>query len=280
MRRLPQPTISALSALESCIGSIRDKNLKDCLTLAAPTIVTAEASYIDHGSMGTLHLIAGTNGVEGHVTTDQMERVYKGTFVKSKTTREIYGALKSAPENDICPLCSQRTVSQLDHYLPQSAHPALTVTPINLVPACSECNKTKLAMQAAHEEDQTFHPYFEDADDARWLYAAVRETNPAALVFHPVPPSPPIWSEVKAQRIVAHFTTYKLAQLYASHSAVELNDIRFGLREMAVRNTPQQISDHLRREAVSRAAAHANSWRRATYEALASSTWFCAGGFG
>jgi hypothetical protein len=58
-----------------------------------------------------------------------------------------------------------------------------------------------------------------------------------------------------------------------------MNDIRFGLIEMAARNTPQQISDHLRREANSRAAAHANSWRRATYEALADSEWFCSGGF-
>lgn len=276
MRRLPRPQISAHNTLGLCIASIRDPDLTSRLALATPAIVAAEATYTGHGEAGTLHLIAGTNGVAG-VTTAQMERVYKGTFVKSKGTRDIYGALKSAPENDICPLCSQRTVSQLDHHLPQSAHPALTVTPINLVPACSECNKTKLAMQAAHAGDQTFHPYFEDADDARWLYATVLETNPAALSFSPVPPA--AWGQIKAQRIVAHFTTYKLAELYASHSAVELNDIRFGLSQMAQRNSPAQISQHLRLEAVSRAAAHANSWRRATYEALADSEWFCSGGY-
>jgi len=217
------------------------------------------------------------DGVGGNVSTAEMERVYKGTFVKSKATREMYGLLKSAPENDICPLCSQRTVSQLDHYLPQSAHPALTVTPLNLVPACSECNKTKLAIQAAVAGDQTFHPYFEDADDARWLFAQVSETVPAALVFQPRPPE--AWDLIKSQRITSHFKTFKLAELYASHSAVEINDIRFGLIGMSRRSTPQEISNHLHEVALSRAAAHANSWRRAAYEALAGSQWFCEGGY-
>ncbi|MBJ7319222.1 MAG: hypothetical protein JHC96_10520 [Brevundimonas sp.] len=241
-------------------------------------MIAAEAVYAQHGENSTLYLIPGTDGLSGPVSTAEMERVYKGTFVKSKGTRELYGALKSAPENDICPLCSQRTVSQLDHHLPQSAHPALTVTPINLVPACSECNKTKLAQQAVRAGEQTFHPYFEDADDDRWLFAVVKETTPASVYFFPQPPAH--WEAIKAERIGWHFATYKLAELYASHAAVELNDIKFGLQEMAERNSPEEISIHLRRVAASRAAAHVNSWRRATYEALADSAWFCGGGFG
>lgn len=278
MRRLPIPRISSHHALTQCIASIRDTNLTGRLALAMPTVVAAEATYVQHGTASSLYLIAGTNGVGGHVTTAEMERVYKNTFVKSRATRELYGTIKSAPENDICPLCSQRTVSQLDHHLPQSAHPALTVTPINLVPACSECNKTKLAQQAGRAGEQTFHPYFEDADDARWLYAVVKETTPASLFFFPQ--SPAHWHAVKSERIKWHFETYQLAALYASHAAVELNDIKFGLQEMAERNSADEISAHLRQVAVSRAAAHENSWRRATYEALADSAWFCGGGFG
>tara|TARA_R110002051_G_scaffold269600_1_gene329808 strand:- start:23782 stop:24576 length:795 start_codon:yes stop_codon:yes gene_type:complete len=264
--------------LTQCIDSIRDNDFTTRLALAIPSVVAAEATYVLHGEASTLYLIPGTNGVAGHVSTAEMERVYKSTFVKSKATRDLYGAIKSAPENDICPLCSQRTVSQLDHHLPQSAHPALTVTPINLVPACSECNKTKLAQQAGHAGEQTFHPYFEDADDDRWLFAVVKETTPASVLFFPQPPAH--WEAIKSERIGWHFATYKLAELYASHAAVELNDIKFGLQEMAERNSAEEISSHLRRVAVSRAAAHANSWRRATYEALADSTWFCGGGFG
>lgn len=277
MRRLPRPAIPVRDVLGRCINSIRDNDLTQRLGLASPTIEAAELAYIALGETASLHQVAATNGVAGCVSTAEMERVYKGTFVKSVGTRDIYGSIKSAPENDICPLCSQRTVSQLDHYLPQSAHPALTVTAVNLVPACSECNKTKLALQAQQASDQTFHPYFEDADDDRWLYATIRETMPAAIVFFTQPP--PGWDAVKAQRIASLFAIFKLAELYASHAAVEINDIRFGLLEMAAQNSPEAIRDHLRRTAASRAAAHANSWRRATYEALADSVWFCSGGF-
>lgn len=277
MRRLPRPQFSVQHALTKCIESIRNDNLTRRLAQVTPTIVAAEGTYIDHGEASTLYLIPGSVGIDGIVTTAEMERVYKGTFVTSRGTRELYGALLSAPTNDICPLCSQRTVSQLDHHLPQSAHPKLVVTPANLVPACSECNKAKLANQAGTPGEQTFHPYFEDADDARWLFASVQESNPAALVFRPEPPAH--WEAIKSQRIRWHFQTYKLGELYASHAAVELNDIKFGLQKLAERNTPNALSAHLRLEAESRAAAHTNSWRRATYEALADSEWFCTGGY-
>jgi hypothetical protein len=278
MRSLVRPAVTARQALDLCTASIRDADLNKRLGLAGPSIEAAEAQYVANGAQATLYTIAGTNGVDGWVTTEEMERVYAGTFVKSVRTRNIYDSIKKLPENDICPLCGQRTVFTLDHYLPQSAHPALTITTANLVPSCGECNKTKLALQAAQAGDQTLHPYFDDVDDDRWLFATVQETQPAALVFSANPPAG--WDHVKRQRAASHFRVFGLAQLYASHSAVELNNIRFGLQQMAVRNTPEEIQSHLRREALSRAAAQTNSWQRATYEAFAESEWFSAGGFG
>ena len=277
MRRLNRPMVSALEALDLCIESIRDSGLSQRLKLVAATIKETESAYLSHGEKSTLYTVAGTNGVAGKVTTDEMERVYTQTFVKSARTRHIYDSIKKIPENDICPLCGQRTVSTLDHYLPKSEHPALAVTSLNLVPACSDCNKTKLAFQAASAGDQTLHPYFDDVDDERWLFAKVQESSPAALIFMPEPPA--AWTEIKRQRVGAHFRTFALAKLYASHSAVELNNIRFGLQEMAKRCSPSEISAHLRQEAISRAAAHTNSWQRATYEALADSEWYCSGGY-
>ncbi len=277
MRRLPKPEISAGIVFNLCIDSITDPNLKMRLCRSRHIVEAAEAVYITQAELTALHSIPDTNGIGGIVTNAEMKRVYNGTFVRSVSTRDIYGALKSAPENDICPLCSQRAVSQLDHYLPKSRHSSLVVTPVNLVPACGECNKVKLDLQVTQAEDQTFHPYFEDADDARWLYARVEQSNGGALVFFAQPPNE--WSNIKKQRIAVHFKTYKLANLYASHSAVELKDMQFGLRQMKLRNSPQEISNHLRKVAESRAAAHDNSWRRAAYEALADSVWFCEGGF-
>lgn len=277
MKRLPIPTHSAQDILALCIDSIRDAELTHRLRQTLGHINLAESTYFTRGPRYELHTILPTEGIATYVTTKEMERVYKDTFVRSVNTRHIYGALKSAPINDICPLCSQRTVSTLDHYLPKSAHPSLAITPINLVPSCIECNKTKLALQAEDAEGQTFHPYFEDADEGRWLYAEVKETSPAALVFFPAPPDN--WPTLKQQRIVNHFNTYKLAALYASHSAVELNNIRHNLIKRAQCSPPEAIQRYLTDQATSCAAANANSWHTAAYEALANSEWFYSGGF-
>lgn len=242
-----------------------------------PAVELAEAAYRIHGDRRSWYEIARTDGVGGLVTTAEMRKVYKDTFVRSAGTRSIYDAIKKLPENDICPLCGQRTVSTLDHYLPQSGHPALVVTAINLVPACSDCNKIKLAKLANCEVDQTLHPYFDSIDHDRWLFATVQESAPAALVFWVAPPES--WGEVIFHRIDAHFREFELGKLYASHSAVELGNIRYGLQQIATAGSVAMIKQHLRREAASRSMSHPNSWQRATYEALADSDWFCNGGF-
>ena len=277
MKRLPRPTITANQILDLCIESIRDTNLTNRLGSVRARINAAEADYVAQGENETLYLIQGTDGIDNNVSTIEMEQVYARTFVRSARTRHIYDSIKKLPENDICPLCGQRTVSTLDHYLPQTAHPALIVTPVNLVPACSECNKTKHALQASQADNQTLHPYFDNVNDERWLFATVKASTPAALIFSP--DSPTTWDNVKQQRVNIHFKIFNLGKLYASHSAVELNNIRFGLQMIAKKNSPQDISDHLREIANSCAVADPNSWQRATYEALADSEWFCSGGY-
>ena len=274
---LARPAVGARHALDLCIASIQDLDLTRRLGLVSATIEAAELEYMTHGEQATLYHVAGSEGVSGQVTTAEMERVYRGTFVRSARTRNIYDTLKKLPKNDVCPLCSQRTVSSLDHYLPQSSHPVLTVTAVNLVPACFECNKRKLALVAAEANQQTLHPYFDDVDAARWLFATVEERSPAALVFEPRPPD--AWSEVMRARVGAHFRIFGLGQLYASHAAVELGNVRYRLQQMSVASSPEQISEHLHANAVSCAAAHINSWQHATYAALSESRWFCAGGF-
>ncbi|NBA12575.1 HNH endonuclease [Weissella confusa] len=59
-----------------------------------------------------------------------------GEFRKSQMT--TFGVRK------MCSVCEQTIVSQLDHVLPRSIFPDLTLVPINLVPLCSICNENKL----------------------------------------------------------------------------------------------------------------------------------------
>ena len=277
MRRLARPQFAAPVVLDGCVASIQDASLKARLALVADTIEVAELDYLDRGEALTLWEIPQADNVDGAVSGAEMERVYSGTFVKSTRTRHFYDAIKKLPPNDVCPMCGQRTVSTLDHYLAQSRHPSLIIVPANLVPSCGDCNKIKLNAQPASAGEQTFHPYFDDFDDARWLYATVEETAPARLVYRAHPPA--AWPEVRRERVVRHFGAFGLASLYASHSAVELTNIRYYLSRLAERGSAEMLKEFLAAQAESCSNAYKNSWQTAAYFAFSESDWLCSGGF-
>ncbi|WP_027834869.1 hypothetical protein [Maritalea myrionectae] len=276
MRKLDLPNKAASSVLALCIQSIRDAGLKERLTAAMDHIEFAEASYLEHAELGKLFQIVQEADVDG-VTAEEMKRVYKGTFARSKKTRHIYDLIKKLPANDICPMCGQRTVGTLDHYLAQSLHPALTITPANLLPSCADCNKSKLDAQPLQENEQTLHPYFDNVDDSAWLFAELLEESPAALRYVVKPPAG--WSATKQERVLHHFVVFGLGALYASHSAAELVNIRYGLQRISKLGTAKEVREHLQLQFESHQDAHPNSWQTAMYRALVASDWFCEGGF-
>lgn len=277
MKPLTPPDFTARATFEKCIASLHSGPLKDKLNLVIDNVAAAEAEYLEQGARTALFTITPADNVGGRVTRAEMERLYSGTFVKSVRTRTIYNAIKKLPENDTCPLCGQRTVSTLDHYLPQARHAALTVVPINLVPACSECNKSKLDTQPASAVEQTLHPYFDDFDNTRWLFATVEETAPARLVFRVSPPAD--WPQLSRERIERHFKAFGLGSLYASHSGTELTNIRHYLTLLSESGTSEKIKTFLAEQGESSRRAHKNSWRTAAYYAWSESDWFCEGGY-
>lgn len=106
------------------------------------------------------------------MTEEQLKNVYENKFAKKgQPGRKVYDKLMSKPAQGICPLCGQRVVSTLDHYLPKAHFPVLSVVPINLIPSCSECNKSKTDHVPENAEQQTLHPYYDDVEEEQWLYS-------------------------------------------------------------------------------------------------------------
>lgn len=276
MRPLPRPQISARAVLELCAFSIRDPDLSGRLAAALGDADALEADYLQRGAQGALWTVP-PSAAFGGVDAREMQRVYKNTFAKSVGTRNIYDQIKKLPANDICPICGQRTVGTLDHYLSQTDFAALVVTPSNLLPSCADCNKAKLDDRAAGAETQTLHPYFDNIDHDRWLMADVVQGAPAALRFRADPPAD--WPIVTRARIQHHFRKFGLGPLYAAHGAVELNNIRFALDRVAQRGATADVRTELALRWESSRAVQLNSWQTAMYEALTASEWFCAGGF-
>lgn len=76
--------------------------------------------------------------------------------------RGVYDALKGGTDEGLCPLCAHRDVEALDHQLPNSKYPLLSVVPVNLVPACHRCDALKSDVDSKTASEQALHPYFDD----------------------------------------------------------------------------------------------------------------------
>jgi hypothetical protein len=278
MRSLPVPRISAEVSYNTSISRVADADLKQRLQSIAGEVVAASDGLVIAAGTGTVASIVPAAAV-GPVSAAELKAVYSQRFAKLRTPgRVFYDQLVTSAPNGKCPLCAHRDVATLDHFLPQAAHPALTVVPVNLVPACSDCNKAKLDRTPASPETVTLHPYFDDVEADVWLAAEVQQSAPATVRFWVQPPQQ--WPELLARRVAHHFRVFGLAELYTSQAAEELVNIRRDLRRVFEAEGQLGVASHLTYMAASRAHAHANSWQAATYKAFAASAWFCAGGFG
>ena len=278
MKRLNPPAFDSAQAIDTCASGISDLNRADALRQALPTIEEAEQNYLALGPSGELYRIAQSENVTPLLNVEQMSMIYKQHFVRAGSpSRPLYEQIRMGAEYDICPLCGQRVVTSVDHYLPKSLYPQLALTPINLVPACSDCNKSKLARSPRNAQEQSLHPYFDDLGNERWLIAEVRPSAPPTISFGIRPPS--VWSEVLTTRVSNHFAMLGLAELYAAQAASELADISYALADVGNAGGSKDIRSHLERELKSRAARDPNSWKTALYDALSSSNWFCEIGY-
>ena len=278
MRSLPEPEFTVHEVLDACVSGVRDRALALRLRDAMPTVEASEAEYQRLGLRARLYEIDVADDVAGVVSSLEMSKLYKSNLArKGSRSRRFYDRLKMAAPGDICPLCNQRVVKTLDHYLPKADYPSLAVTPLNLVPSCSDCNKDKLDRHAASAAEQTLHPYFDVVDDETWLVAEIQESSPPAAVFSVRAPA--VWDATKQQRVQAHFLAFGLGLLYAAQSGAELVSIRYALAEVAESGGADAVHTFLAQQARSRARASRNSWSAALYTALSESLWFCSVGY-
>lgn len=275
---LERPAHTAEATYTTCISRVRNPGLALRLGAATDSVVTASNEFDQAAQSGTLHQVEEHEIVAPDVTAQEMEKVYTQRMAKvSAPGRSIYNDIFLSAPQGRCPYCMQRSVGTLDHHLPKARFPALSVAPLNLVPACSDCNKAKLDAVPLSPEDVALHPYYDDLGDEIWLRAQVVEGQPSALRFGVAPPD--TWDETLSARVRNHFRRLGLAALYASEAAEELLNVRHQLVVLRAANPASGVRDELARRAESCSVARPNGWRSAAYRAWAASDWFCQNGF-
>ena len=277
MKSIRKPNRAARAVFEECVNALSIAGVRDRLKPLATAVESAEATYLAMAATTTLYGISGGATFKGDRTAD-MVSLYKNVLSrKTSKVRHIYDEIKASAKGGICPLCEHNVVKTLDHYLEKQKFPIYAVAPINLVPACTDCNKVRSQREPLSASDQTLHPYFDSTSDYSWLHAEVLPIDPVAIQFTAL--RPPGWDILKQDRLQSHFRVLGLAELYTVLAAGELAQIRAALINLSNVAGRSGLEAHLAEQAKSRQTVSLNSWQTALYVALSESVWFCGGGY-
>lgn len=277
MIKLPKPTIPVEEVYTACISNRRDR---EDLEPLLPDIIHAEQEFETKANNNSLHTITTSDNVQG-IPSKEMKKIYENKMVKKEQPgRKYYDKIFLSAPNNICPLCGQNQVKTLDHHLPKAHYPKLVVTPINLVPACRDCNMDKNAPIPTSACEETLHPYFDDFDyigSEQWLFATLKSFTPITVEFEIKIPRG--WDEVLGKRIEKHFEAFELASLYSVHSATELSSINNYINNLFAAGGSLEVKAHLKEQFEGKYQDNKNSWRTALYKALYESSEYCEGVF-
>lgn len=277
MRSLDPPRVTSAQVLELCLLATTDAELQSRLDAVTTLLEQTATSYDANAVAETLDLIPRITSV-GAVTKAELIALYYDHFSATNgAAKTIYDQIRNAAPNKKCPLCGIGTVATLDHHLPKSKYPDLSIVPSNLVPACHFCNDKKRARYPRNRGEQTLHPYFDNRLlNSRWVKASLHQGPPPVLIFTASPPV--TWPMIDRERVQRHFTVCGLAITFASNGNDELSLLRDRLLMLGQRGGTAAVRGFLEEE-VSMYSPRQNCWQLSMYEALVSDTWFINGGF-
>ncbi len=275
---LDPPALSARDSYDACVRGTRDVQRRRQLLTAGASVEAAGERLRRAARQGALHELDSREFTVPDITPGDLVRwAYDNGMVNSRDGRAVYEQILSAAPDERCPLCGHGVVRTLDHFLPKKMFPALCVDPLNLVPACADCNHAKGERLPADAVTTPLHPYLDRIDQDPWLDAQVTHSSPVWLNFFVSPP--PSWARILVERTRYHFTLFGLAALFAVQANRTVHSIRRQLTAMLDAGGKDTVRAYLTDEAETRLADRLNGWEGVTYRALARDDAFCSGAF-
>jgi 5-methylcytosine-specific restriction endonuclease McrA len=284
MRHLDPPRFDARDVYTTCIGNARPAT-RERLEAFTDAVAAASAVYETAARKQALHTLADL-GAQPPSQPDRkaLENVYTQRMAREKTPgRLIYEALRGTSHSEghrrdnRCPLCGEGLVTTLDHYLPKRRYPLLSVVPVNLVPACKDCNTGKLETVPVQAGDQTLHPYFDDFSHHPWLRARVkrpRGREQLSVRFH-VDPHPD-WDATLTERLRTHLKVFDLDHRYGVLVSSHIAATNHELKIVPTKNIASWLAH---RAEGWKYEGNPNTMGCALFRALAADEWYVHGGW-
>lgn len=279
MLRLPEPLHTFSQSLDDCWEGIADYvALKGKVAAGKADLVAAGESYVTAGRAGTLHSITPFNGngaaiVMAGMTKDELVKIYEQYFVpEGKIGRRIYDSIMGAAKEK-CPFCGGiGTPRNLDHFLPKAFFPQFAVMPLNLVPACRDCNMDgKADGVVAVAEEQPIQPYLDDQKffSEQWIFATYQAAAgglQGECVYFASPPKD--WPLPDRQRAAHHFDMFELARRYSVKAAEHLGTLLNQMERLKQHGLLDDDVRHILLQPGADQVPFVNHWKRGMYQAF------------
>jgi hypothetical protein len=223
MRHLIKPEFDVKKIVEECSESYRDDDKKQRFKDNSDYIKRMSQEYDTHADSGDWIAIIREDMVNGVISVAEMKNLYEKKFAVHPDVRgKYYDKILNLAQGGKCPICGIGQVSNLDHYLAKSIYPTYTVTPVNLIPVCRDCNFYKLDKTINSNDDAPLHPYYEDVDEIEWLCAKITISEDTFVATYFINSLIECYKPELYTRLCNHFTIYKLAMAYSTQATTEI----------------------------------------------------------
>lgn len=206
---------------------------------------------------------------------EYMKKLYTGQFAhKGCCTYKFYNIIRSSQHT--CAYCSSssRSVSQLDHYLPKSIFPSLAVSPVNLIPICSDCNSKKGDYYSIKKDEMIIHPYFDDFANLSFDFIKCTVIEKVPIGFSFSIEKLQGWSDCTYNRVVKHFQMLGLEDLYRTDfEAIFEPYVRF-FKMVYEDGNIDDVKKTIMQLIKSYKSSNTFPWHYAGFNAILNSEWF------
>ena len=257
MKKLNKPELSFEECYKTCQCS-HEKSER--LLNSMCTIEQAQVEYEELAKKSMLHTYRPIT-LEDSVKKD-LKSLYTYDLVdKRRHGRAVYDKiLISSP---LCPYCNLGHSRTLDHYLAKFEYPEFSINPLNLIPACRDCNTEKLDKVIQREDEQYIHPYF-DTIDFQWLDSKVSFKSKPIIEYCV---KEDILNNTLGKRVSYHFYSLRINKLYETQANVRLQTLHESFKS---------LKEHLRAYLIEESKKYPiNHWEKSFYKCLADSDEFC-----
>lgn len=282
MMRLEPPHDMATTVAACLKGITGNDALRNSVQANTAWLVALETQYAATAAAAGLATIPAllTDGdpvIVGNLSKSHFKTLYD-YYLRSKLNvdgRAIYNAIMSAAGGK-CPYCGGLGATRnLDHHLPIAYFPQFSILPINLVPACRDCNMDgKPASYATVQSDQIIQPYVDHARffDEQWIlgtFVPSQGSKPSRIEYCVSPPDNwPVVDKARAQR---HFEEFGVAEKYATQASEMLGVTLAQIEALREATLDDALIVKTILDPGERKAPFVNHWSRGMYQALRAS---------